>query len=60
MKKKGISQLSQLDVICSQSAYKIINPGKKHILKYTTVTGIEGFDGSKKSAPKSVVQKIQK
>ena len=35
-----------------QSAYKIINPGKKHVLKYTTVTGIDGFDGSRKEAPK--------
>ena len=41
-----------------QSAYKIINPGKKHVLKYTTVTGIDGFDGSRKEAPKSVVQAI--
>ena len=43
-----------------QSAYKIINPGKKHVLKYTTVTGIDGFDGSRKEAPKSVVQAINK
>lgn len=27
-----------------QSAYKIINPGKRHIMKYTTVVGIQGFD----------------
>ena len=43
-----------------QSAYKIINPGKKHVLKYTTVTGIDGFDGSRKEAPKSVVQTLNK
>jgi len=43
-----------------QSAYKIINPGKKHVLKYTTVTGIDGFDGSRKEAPKSVVQALNK
>ena len=43
-----------------QSAYKIINPGKKHVLKYTTVTGIDGFDGSRKEAPKSVVQSLNK
>ena len=43
-----------------QSAYQIINPGKRHILKYTTVTGIEGFDGTKKTAPKSVIQAINK
>jgi thioredoxin reductase (NADPH) len=39
-----------------QSAYKIINPGKKYILKYTTVSGIDGFDGSRKEAQKPVVQ----
>ena len=42
-----------------QSAFKIINPGKKYILKYTTVSGIDGFDGSRKEAPKAVVQAIE-
>ncbi len=41
-----------------QSAYKIINPGKHLSFKYTTVTGVEGFDGSKKEAPKSIIQSI--
>ncbi|WP_452231937.1 NAD(P)/FAD-dependent oxidoreductase [Lacinutrix sp. MEBiC02595] len=41
-----------------QSAYKIINPGKKYVLKYTTVSGIDGFDGTRKEAPKAVVQSI--
>jgi thioredoxin reductase (NADPH) len=41
-----------------QSAYKIINPGKKHIFKYTTVSGVDGFDGSRKEAKKPVVQAI--
>ncbi len=41
-----------------QSAYKIINPGKKYVLKYTTVSGINGFDGSRKEAPKAVVKAI--
>lgn len=41
-----------------QSAYQIINPGKKYVLKYTTVSGIDGFDGSRKEAPKAVVQAI--
>tara|TARA_Y100000589_G_scaffold68266_1_gene59938 strand:+ start:2335 stop:3408 length:1074 start_codon:yes stop_codon:yes gene_type:complete len=41
-----------------QSAFKILNPGKKNILKYTTVSGVEGFDGTKKTAPKSVIQAI--
>ncbi|WP_282134170.1 NAD(P)/FAD-dependent oxidoreductase [Seonamhaeicola maritimus] len=41
-----------------QAAYRIINPGKRHVLKYTTVSGIDGFDGSRKEAPKAVVQAI--
>ena len=41
-----------------QAAYKIINPNKKFILKYTTVSGIDGFDGSRKEAPKAVVKAI--
>ena len=41
-----------------QAAYRIINPGKKYVLKYTTVSGINGFDGSRKEAPKTVVQAI--
>ncbi|WP_179353053.1 NAD(P)/FAD-dependent oxidoreductase [Winogradskyella vidalii] len=39
-----------------QSAYKIINPGKRYVLKYTTVAGVNGFDGSRKEAPKAVVK----
>ena len=42
-----------------QAAYQIINPGKKYVLKYTTVSGINGFDGSRKEAPKAVVKKIE-
>ena len=41
-----------------QSAYKIINPGKKYILKYTTVSGIDGFDGTRKEAEKPVIKSI--
>ena len=41
-----------------QAAYKIINPGKRLVLKYTTVTGIDGFDGTRKEATKSVVKSI--
>ena len=41
-----------------QAAYKIINPGKRLVLKYTTVSGIDGFDGTRKQAPKSVVKSI--
>ncbi|RKE98492.1 NAD(P)/FAD-dependent oxidoreductase [Ichthyenterobacterium magnum] len=42
-----------------QAAYKIINPGKRYVLKYTTVSGIDGFDGTRKEAPKAVVKKIE-
>ncbi|MBT5871493.1 MAG: NAD(P)/FAD-dependent oxidoreductase, partial [Bacteroidetes bacterium] len=41
-----------------QSAYKRIFPDKRHVMKYTTVGGVEGFDGSKKQAPKAVVKAI--
>lgn len=41
-----------------QSAYKILNPGKKYVLKYTTVSGINGFDGTRKESPKAVVKTI--
>ena len=41
------------------SAYKIINPGKKSIFRYTTVSGVTGFDGSKKEAPKAVIESIK-
>ena len=42
-----------------QAAFKIINPEKKFILKYTTVSGVEGFDGSSKKAEGSVVKSIK-
>ncbi|MEN8856621.1 MAG: NAD(P)/FAD-dependent oxidoreductase [Flavobacteriaceae bacterium] len=41
-----------------QSAYQRIHPDKKYVMKYTTVGGVEGFDGTKKEAPKAVVKKI--
>lgn len=41
-----------------QAAYQIINPGKKYVLKYTTVAGVDGFDGTRKEAPKAVVKAI--
>lgn len=40
------------------SAYKIIHPEKRFVMKYTTVAGVEGFDGTKKEAEKAVIQKI--
>ena len=42
-----------------QSAYQRIFPNKKNILKYTTVSGISGFDGSRKEAEKAVIKSIQ-
>lgn len=41
-----------------QSAYQRIFPDKKYVMKYTTVGGVTGFDGSKKEAPKAVVKSI--
>ncbi len=42
-----------------QSAFRRINPDKKYVMKYTTVNGVKGFDGSHKEAPKSVVVAIE-
>ncbi|MFX0556420.1 NAD(P)/FAD-dependent oxidoreductase [Maribacter sp. CXY002] len=42
-----------------QSAYQRIFPEKKYVMKYTTVGGVSGFDGSKKEAPKAVVKAIE-
>ena len=44
--------------IMCQSAYKRIHPDKKYVMKYTTVGGVTGFDGTKKEAPKAVVKAI--
>ncbi|MGS0748867.1 NAD(P)/FAD-dependent oxidoreductase [Halpernia sp. GG3] len=41
-----------------QSVYNRLNPGKKYVLKYTTVSGVDGFDGTRKEAEKAVVMKI--
>ena len=42
-----------------QSVYQRINPGKKYVLKYTTVSGVDGFDGTRKEAEKQVVKAIE-
>lgn len=52
-----LSGFHEAAIMC-QSAYQIINPNKKYVLKYTTVGGVQGFDGSRKEAKKEVVQKI--
>ncbi|MBI6120646.1 NAD(P)/FAD-dependent oxidoreductase [Salegentibacter maritimus] len=44
--------------IMCQSAYQRIFPDKKYVMKYTTVSGVNGFDGSKKEAKKEVVKSI--
>jgi thioredoxin reductase (NADPH) len=38
-----------------QAAYQIINPGAEI---YCTVAGVDGFDGTRKEAPKAVVKAI--
>jgi thioredoxin reductase (NADPH) len=42
-----------------QSVYNRINPGKKYVLKYTTVSGVDGFDGTRKEAEKAIVKAIE-
>lgn len=42
-----------------QSIYNRLNPNKKYVLKYTTVAGVDGFDGSRKEAEKAVVKSIE-
>lgn len=41
-----------------QSAFQRIFPDKKYVMKYTTVGGVDGFDGTRKEAPKAVVKAI--
>ena len=52
-----LSGFHEAAVMC-HSAYSRLNPDKKASLKYTTVSGVEGFDGSVKEAKKSQVSKI--
>ena len=52
-----LSGFHEAAVMC-QYAYQLINPGKRYVMKYTTVGGVEGFDGTKKEAKKEVVQSI--
>ena len=42
-----------------QSAFQRIYPDKRNVLKYTTVSGISGFDGSRKEAQKSTIKTIE-
>lgn len=41
-----------------QSVFNRIFPDKRYVMKYTTVSGITGFDGNRKEAPKAVVEAI--
>ena len=41
-----------------QGVYNRLYPTKKYVLKYTTVAGVDGFDGSRKEAEKAVIQSI--
>jgi len=41
-----------------KSVTKRLNPEKRYVLKYTTVSGVDGFDGTRKEAEKAVVKSI--
>ena len=53
-----LSGFHEAAVMC-HSAYGIINPGKKNVLKYTTISGVKGFDGSVKEAKKTQINSIK-
>ncbi|MEM1259850.1 MAG: NAD(P)/FAD-dependent oxidoreductase [Bacteroidota bacterium] len=52
-----LSGFHEAAVMC-QYAYNLVHPNKKFVLKYTTVGGVHGFDGSSKEAKKPVVKAI--
>ncbi|WP_340200203.1 NAD(P)/FAD-dependent oxidoreductase [Ascidiimonas sp. W6] len=52
-----LSGFHEAAIMC-QSAYQRINPGKRYVMKYTTVSGVSGFDGTVKEAKKEVVKSI--
>ena len=39
-----------------QAAFKIIYPEKKNILRYTTVSGVNGFDGSTRKSDSTIIK----
>ena len=53
-----LSGFHEAAVMC-HSAYSLINPEKKNTLKYTTISGIKGFDGSVKKAKKIEINSIR-
>ncbi|ETN95031.1 thioredoxin reductase (NADPH) [Zhouia amylolytica] len=52
-----LSGFHEAAIMC-QSAYQRIFPDKRYVMKYTTVGGVKGFDGSVKEAKKEVVKSI--
>ena len=52
-----LSGFHEAAVMC-QYAYNMVHPNKKYVLKYTTVGGVHGFDGSSKEAKKAVIKAI--
>ena len=53
-----LSGFHEAAIMC-HSAFQIVNPGKKNVLKYTTVSGISGFDGSKKEPKKTEINSFK-
>ncbi|MEC7478573.1 MAG: NAD(P)/FAD-dependent oxidoreductase [Bacteroidota bacterium] len=53
-----LSGFHEAAVMC-HSAYSFINPEKKNTLKYTTISGVKGFDGSVKKAKKIEINSIR-
>ncbi len=53
-----LSGFHEAAVMC-HSAYSLINPEKKNTLKYTTISGVKGFDGSVKKAKKIEINSIR-
>ncbi len=52
-----LSGFHEAAVMC-QYAYALVHPNKRFLMKYTTVGGIQGFDGSEKKAKKEVVKTL--
>ena len=53
-----LSGFHEAAIMC-HSAYSLINPEKRNTLKYTTISGIKGFDGSVKSPKKIEINSIK-
>ena len=53
-----LSGFHEAAVMC-HSAYSLIYPEKKNTLKYTTISGVKGFDGSVKKAKKIEINSIR-